>query len=621
MLALHMPEGAAFTFLVLFAVVLAGPAIMTRARIPGIIGLLIGGWAIGPHGLGLIGNGNQTVPQLGQLGLLYLMFVAGLELDLGVLSVYRRSAVAFSLITFTLPFVGGLVVGEILGFPTAAAVLLGSLLASHTLITYPMIRDAGLSGNPAVATAVGATVLTDTISLVVLAGVSGTQTGSGSTGSIFLQLALGLAVLVGFSLLVLPRVAVWIYKRLGADRSVRFLVAMISFLAAATLAEVFSIEGIVGAFFAGLALNRLVPNEGQTMHRIDFFGSTVFVPIFLVSTGLLLDPSVMFRLETMKFAGLFLLACVGGKTIATVLSRTVIKVSWHESGLMFVLTTPQAAATLAATTVGFEIGLFSTTVVNAVLVLILVSIVMSTALTPPFVRGVEVPAAAEPELGERVVLAVHAAEPSRTATQIAARLARRDGGVVDTVLVRHSGEGRVDRGPVDALSDLATREGFDGEVHVAIDRSSAQAVVRAANDLGASLVVVDGDLDGDDGPLGATHWDETLASTIPVPLVLVSSGGDGIRRVLLPRADPDQVEPAAAFVQALAQFLARGDVAELDDGPDWAAGLRPGDVVVMAVASVDLVVGLPSPPPGAAVVAVPASTVAHWHPHPDVAEP
>lgn len=620
MLALHMPEGAAFTFLVLFVVVLAGPAIMTRARIPGIIGLLIGGWAIGPHGLGLIGNGNQTVPQLGQLGLLYLMFVAGLELDLGVLSVYRRSAVAFSLITFTLPFVGGLVVGEILGFPTAAAVLLGSLLASHTLITYPMIRDAGLSGNPAVATAVGATVLTDTISLVVLAGVSGTQTGSGSTGSIFLQLAVGLAVLVGFSLVVLPRVAVWIYKRLGADRSVRFLVAMISFLAAATLAEVFSIEGIVGAFFAGLALNRLVPNEGQTMHRIDFFGSTVFVPIFLVSTGLLLDPSVMFRLETMKFAGLFLVACVGGKTIATVLSRTVIKVSWHESGLMFVLTTPQAAATLAATTVGFEIGLFSTTVVNAVLVLILVSIVMSTALTPPFVRGVEVPAAAEPELGERVVLAVHAAEPSRTATQIAARLARRDGGVVDTVLVRHSGEGRVDRGPVDALSDLATREGFDGEVHVAIDRSSAQAVVRAANDLGASLVVVDGDLDGDDGPLGATHWDETLASTIPVPLVLVSSGGDGIRRVLLPRADPDQVEPAAAFVQALAQFLARGDVAELDDGPDWAAGLRPGDVVVMAVASVDLVVGLPTPPPGAAVVAVPASTVAHWHPHPDVAE-
>ena len=159
--------------------------------------------------------------------------------------------------------------------------------------------------------------------------------------------------------------------------------ALISFLAAATVAEVFSIEGIVGAFFAGLALNRLVPNEGQTMHQIDFFGSAVFVPIFLVSTGLLLDPSVMFRLETMKFAALFIVACVGGKALGSACSPAPCsRCRGPEAGLMFVLTTPQAAATLAATTVGFQIGLFSTAVVNAVLVLILVSIVMSTVLTP-----------------------------------------------------------------------------------------------------------------------------------------------------------------------------------------------------------------------------------------------
>ena len=512
--------------------------------------------------------------------------------------------------------------GRSLGFPTAASVLLGSLLASHTLITYPMIRDAGLAANAAVAIAVGATVLTDTISLVVLAGVSGTQTGSGSTATIFVQLAVGLLVLGVFSLVVLPRAAIWTYKRLGADRSVRFLVAIISFLAAATVAEVFSIEGIVGAFFAGLALNRLVPNEGQTMHRIDFFGSTVFVPIFLVSTGLLLDPSVMFRLETMKFAGLFIVACVGGKALAIVLSRAVIKVSGPERGLMFVLTTPQAAATLAATTVGFQIGLFSTAVVNAVLVLILVSIVMSTALTPPFVRGVEVPDATEPELGERVVLAVHDAHPSRAATQLAGRLARRDGGVVETLLVRHSGDGRVDRGPLELLSDLATREGFDGEVHLAVDRSTAHAVVRAANDLGASIVVAETDLDGDDGPRGVANWQEAVASTIPVPLVLVSAGGGEIRRVLLRRPDPGQVgEAAAGFVTALAQLVGRGEVLELDDAADWPGGLRPGDAVILAVASFELLTGLPTPPAGAALVAVPASTVSRGRPHPGVAPP
>src|SRR4051794_40113008 len=137
-LAFERPEGAAFNFLVLFVVVLAGPAIMGRARIPGIIGLLIGGWAIGPHGLGLIGEGNQAVPQLGQLGLLYLMFSAGLELDLGVLNVYRRRAVAFGLAGFFIPFVCGIAAGRVLSFSTAAAVLLGSLAASHTLITYPL---------------------------------------------------------------------------------------------------------------------------------------------------------------------------------------------------------------------------------------------------------------------------------------------------------------------------------------------------------------------------------------------------------------------------------------------------------------------------------------------------
>src|SRR4051812_37910632 len=124
-LALERPEGAAFNFLVLFLVVLAGPAIMSKARIPGIIGLLIGGWAIGPHGLSLIGEGNQTVPQLGELGLLYLMFSAGLELDLGVLSVYRRRAVAFGLAAFLVPFVCGIAVGQALSFEAAAAILLG----------------------------------------------------------------------------------------------------------------------------------------------------------------------------------------------------------------------------------------------------------------------------------------------------------------------------------------------------------------------------------------------------------------------------------------------------------------------------------------------------------------
>ncbi|MFL6240206.1 MAG: cation:proton antiporter [Actinomycetes bacterium] len=615
-MSLHRPEGAAFTFLVVFFVILIGPALMSRARIPGIVGLLIGGWAIGPHGLGLIGQGNQTVPELGQFGLLYLMFAAGLELDLGVLNVYRRRTVVFGLAAFALPFACGLVVGQILHFTTAAAVLLGSLAASHTLITYPLVRDAGLAKNPAVATTVGATVLTDTLSLTVLAIVSGTQTGSGSTPSIVLELAVGFVVLGAFCMIALPWLAKWTFRQLGSTRAVRFLVALIAFLSAATVAHVFAIEGIVGAFFAGLALNKLIPNEGQTMRHLDFFGSAVFVPIFLVATGLLLDPSVMFQLETMKYAALIVAACLGGKALAALLAHLGLRVNRPEAALMWVISIPQAAATLAATTVGFEIGLFDTVVVNAVLVLILVSIVTSTVLVPVTTRRVEVPQSSEPSLGERVLLAVHDSGPSPAAAQLALRLARIDGGVVQTLLVHHRGDGAIDKRVMAALSDVAAREGFDSDVHVAVDRSTAHAVVHGSADLGASIVVVETALDAGDSPFGIGNWKEAVAATLAVPLVLVQGNGSDIRRVVLAHDGSNGVDPsAAAFVAKLAGAVARGEVVELDaSDPAWVSRLRPGDLAMMAVPTFDLMMGLATPPAGAILAAVAETTI----PSPDL---
>jgi Kef-type K+ transport system membrane component KefB len=609
--ALQRPEGAAFDFLLVFLVVLVGPSIMSRARIPGIIGLLVGGWAIGPHGLDLIQQGNQTVPELGQFGLLYLMFSAGLELDLGVFNVYRRKAVAFGLAAFTLPFVCGFAVGQGINFSMPAAILLGSLAASHTLITYPLVREAGLARNPAVASAVGATVLTDTLALVVLAVVAGTQTGSGSTSSIVFELVAGFIVLGIFSLALLPWAAKWTFRRLGSDRSVRFLVALIGFLSAASVAQVFHIEGIIGAFFAGLGLNKLVPNEGNTMNQIDFFGSAVFVPIFLVSTGLLLDPTVMFQLETMKYAALFTVSCIGGKALAAVFANRGLKVSRVEAALMWVISIPQAAATLAATTVGFQIGLFDSVVVNAVLVLILVSIVTSTLLVPVIVRRVEVPEAAELRLGERVLLAVDNEQPSPAATQLAARLARPDGGVVHTLLVRHRSNGAVDRRAMAALSTVAVKEGFEGGIHVSVDRSTAHAVVHGSTDLDASIVVVDIDLDTGDSPIAISNWEEAIAATLTVPLVLVKGGGADIKRVVLAPDGTNAVGVTAAnFVAKLARIVGHGEVDQLDHTyTDWVTHLLPGDVAFVAVPTFELVMGIPTPPPGAALAVIAEATL------------
>jgi len=258
--AIQSPSGPVLEFLVLFAVILLGPIVFNRLGLPGLIGLVLGGYLIGSHGLGLIGAGNQTVPELGQLGLLYLMFVAGLELDLRVLKDYRKAAVGFGLIAFAIPFLLGACVGIALGWSVPAICLLGALLSSHTLIVYPTIRDAGLGGNPAIASAVGAPVLTDTLALIVLAIVAGTQTGSGSIEIILLEIAIGLVVLIAVGLFVLPRAVDFALRGWGSDRVARYVVIIVALLLMAMLAQVFGIEPIVGAFFAGLALNRLVPN-------------------------------------------------------------------------------------------------------------------------------------------------------------------------------------------------------------------------------------------------------------------------------------------------------------------------------------------------------------------------
>jgi Kef-type K+ transport system membrane component KefB len=509
------PHGPAWEFLLLFVVVIGGPLLLERARVPGIIGLLLGGYAIGPNGFGWISQANDTLPDLGQLGLLYLMFVAGVELDLALLRAYRRSALSFGLLTFAAPMVAGTAVGFALGWSAPAAFLLGSLLASHTLIVYPLIRKGGLGGDPAVATAVGATVLTDTLALIVLAVVSGTTGSDASTWEVVVWLVAGFAVLGGFCFYALPRAARWCFRRLGSERTVRYLVAIAGFLAAAVLAEVFGIEGIVGAFFAGLALNRLVPNEGRLMDRIDFFGAAVFIPVFLVSVGLILDPRVIVEPRTLGLAALFIVACLGGKMLAAWLAHPLLGFSRPQAGVMFALTTPQAAATLASTTIGYQIGLFGTSVVNAVLVLILVSLVVSPIAGRRFMRGVPRPPAAGRPLGSRIVVAVSTVDPPADVFQLAARIAAPDGGVVHPVLLRRESDPAHDAAAVNALEAAANAHGVDGAGAVVVDRSLPAGVAHAAAAHLATLVVVDGPL-----------WSDGAGVAPPAP-VLEFRGAEG----------------------------------------------------------------------------------------------
>ena len=526
--AIQSPSGPVLEFLVLFAVILLGPIVFNRLGLPGLIGLVLGGYLIGSHGLGLIGAGNQTVPELGQLGLLYLMFVAGLELDLRVLKDYRKAAVGFGLIAFAIPFLLGACVGIALGWSVPAICLLGALLSSHTLIVYPTIRDAGLGGNPAIASAVGATVLTDTLALIVLAIVAGTQTGSGSIEIILLEIAIGLAVLIAVGLFVLPRAVDFALRGWGSDRVARYVVIIVALLLMAMLAQVFGIEPIVGAFFAGLALNRLVPNEGPSMERIEFFGAAVFIPVFLVSIGLLLEPSVMFTGHTLGLAALLIAAALGGKAIACGLAGPLMGFSRLERLGMYVLTIPQAAATLAATLIGFEIGVFGTTVVNAVLVLILVSIVVAAFLAQRVVKLMPAHVEHTPPIGSRILVVTTATGPSEAAVRVATLLARTDGGHSDVLVTSVGGE-RLPTGiELRALERRIFRHGFDGHLRTGVT-SVADAVSHSVLAGEPSLVLVDDpSFVCPPGPVPVLVLQGTTASPDSVRLIPAAGPGDGV---------------------------------------------------------------------------------------------
>ncbi len=599
---LSSPKGAPWEFLIIFATLLLGPAIVERARVPGLIGLLLGGYAIGPHGLDLIGPGNTTVPDLGQLGLLYLMFVAGVELDLNLLRKYRRSAVAFGLLTFLLPMAFGTTVGLGLGWEVLAAILLGSLLASHTLITYPTVRDAGLASDPAVATVVGSTVLTDTLTLVVLAAVAGAAEGSRSTIDVAIQIMVGLAALIAFSMLLLPLLAGWAFRLFGAERAVRYIVAITAFLSAATVAEVFGIEGIVGAFFAGLALNRLVPNEGQLMDRIGFFGGAVFIPVFLVSIGLILDPAVIVKGETLGLAALFILACLGGKMLAAALSARLLGFSRPQAGLLFSLSAAQAAATLAATVVGFQLGLFSSAVVNAVLVLIFVSVLVSTIV------GARASAAmarhedrARP-MGARVVVGVGDPASAAGALSIAVRIARADGGVVQPVLVVPQSAPFAPRAAHGRLRQAAAVAGVDGMVSTVVDRSLLHGAMHAGVAAEATLVLVaEPALDGSGLEVAREIVAEGLSGAPPVAFVRGSAPRLGVVRILVAG---EGGEDSHSLLSELSQRVARGSAGRLSESDgDWATLLAADDVTFVSVGS-DTATTLPSDTPGIVVAAL-----------------
>jgi Kef-type K+ transport system membrane component KefB len=371
-------------------IILVVPLVITRLRVPGIVGLIAAGLVVGPNGLDLLAR-DETIVLLGTVGLLYLMFIAGLDIDMNRFLRYRSHSIIFGALTFLIPQVlGTLMAVSLLGFDTVTAILLASMFASHTLIAYPIASRLGISRSHAVTTAVGGTIITDTLALLVLAVIVSSTRGA-LTAGFWVHLIVGLLVFGFLVLYVMPLVARWFFRNAERGGAAEFMFVLVCVFVGAALALAAGIEAIIGAFLVGFALNRFIPERSPLMNRLQFFGNTFFIPFFLISVGMLVDLGVFLGEWTAWIiAGMMTLTVHATKWVAALASARILGYSRDEGVVIFGLSVAQAAATLAAVLIGYQIGLFDDAVLNGAIMMILVSCIVAPWVTERYGRRVAI---------------------------------------------------------------------------------------------------------------------------------------------------------------------------------------------------------------------------------------
>ena len=560
LLALEFPPTSdEWTFFVAAAVILLGPLLVERIGLPGIVGVILGGLLVGPYVLGWVER-EGIVESLGDLGILVLMFLAGLELDLDEFKANRRGALTFGAFTFSLPFVLGIGVAVGFGYGAATALLFGSLWASHTLVAYPIVREHGLLRDRSIGIAGGGTVMTDTLALSVLAVVAGSVASDSDPAVLLLEVVAGLAALALVCAFVLPWVTRWFFAGVGQYRGARFLWILVALTGAAVVAEEAGIEGIVGAFFAGLALNRLVPARSRLMEQVEFIGGVLLIPFFLLSTGMLIDPEKFTEKRVLGIAALSLAVVVFGKGAAAFLSTRVLHLSRPQGQVIFGLSLAQAAATLAAVTIGVDIGLFDTDLLNATLVVVLVTVLASSLLTRAAARRVEPPAIEGERLAENIFVPVDVTDAD--VIRLAARLAMAKGGNVLVGAIA-AAPGELDDARARAREGelVASAVGAEASSLVRVDTSAASAVEAIVAEHGVTLVVTGWRRSAlaADVVLGGQNTE--LVAVADVPVLTVLTAGADYRRVVLALDEDDMGGRHAAerdLAVALASIAASG---------------------------------------------------------------
>lgn len=528
-------------FLLVMAIILITPLLSERVRLPGIVGIIIGGMLIGPHGFGLVDDSDR-IQFLATIGLVYLMFSAGLEVDLHQFMRVRTRALVFGVITFLVPQLMGMGLGYILNLDWLGMILLGSAFASHTLIAFPILTKLGVTRNEAVAVTTGATVLTDIAAFIVLAVVLGAKTGGGISLGYFVQLLVLLTIFTVAIVVGLPRLGKILFQKL-TGRAVEFQFVIVALFVAAFSAELIGVHEVVGAFLAGLAVNSMLPRHSPVIGHVLFIGESFFIPIFLLHSGLITDPlSFLDNPRTVVVAiGVSIVAYLS-KLIAAWITARIYKYSNSEFWTVYGLSHAQAAVTIPTLVIGLQQGLFDSTLFNAAILMILLTSISSPLVVQRFAPNLQTAKTVDEQVPLFARILVPIAEQKRATEllSLATLLARTAKGRLLAVSVAD------DVGP-DKESVLEYHRDLLGRVHETfgdpeaeieliprMDASHARGILHTAHERDASLIVMGwrGKRTFRENVLGSVLDEVVWGSDTPVMIANLEVSLNSMQRVL-----------------------------------------------------------------------------------------
>ncbi|HTN68409.1 MAG TPA: cation:proton antiporter [Dysgonamonadaceae bacterium] len=491
-------------FAVLLFIILISPILLKRLNIPSIIGLILAGVVIGPHGLNLISD-SEGVNMFSSIGLLYIMFIVGLELDLNEFKANRNKSLVFGFFTFIIPLaVGYPVCRYLLGYDFNASFLTASMFATHTLVTYPIVSRMGVSKNQAVAITVGGTILTDTAVLIILAIILNNSMGTFSF-NFLLQLFISLIVFSLIVFFIIPYIAKLFFQKVESEKYSHYIFVVFIVFLSGFLAELGGIEPIIGAFAAGLALNRLIPHSSALMNRIEFIGNSLFIPIFLISVGMLVNISVIFSGPTAIYIAVVLsIVALFGKWLAAFFTQKVFKYSVSQRNLIFGLSSAHAAATLAVILVGFKAGIIDEYILNGTIILILFTCIVASFITQKAAKKIAIAEEDEEiipsELGhyaqEKILVPI--ADPANIGKHIELAMLLKDKKSVNSISLlgvvpnNEQAEKNIINFKKKLQEQVSDAVAADLEVDViaTIDHNPASGIVRTARETMADIVIL-----------------------------------------------------------------------------------------------------------------------------------